>query len=160
MPKQYSSYPEMVVDPTKNYQAQFKTAKGDIVLDLFVAAAPKTVNNFVYLARDKYYDGLSFHRVIQGFMSQGGCPRGDGRGGPGYQFEDETAGNPYSHEAGTLSMANAGPNTNGSQFFICHAPQPHLNGKHTVFGKVTSGQDVVTSLQNGDAINEVVITES
>jgi peptidyl-prolyl cis-trans isomerase B (cyclophilin B) len=150
----------MVVDPTKNYQAQFKTAKGDIVLDLFVAAAPKTVNNFVYLARDKYYDGLSFHRVIQGFMSQGGCPRGDGRGGPGYQFEDETAGNPHSHEAGTLSMANAGPNTNGSQFFICHAPQPHLNGKHTVFGKVTSGQDVVTSLQNGDAINEVVITES
>lgn len=160
MPKQYSSYPEMVVDPTKNYQVQLKTIKGDIVLDLFVADAPKTVNNFVYLARDKYYDGLSFHRVIQGFMSQGGCPRGDGRGGPGYQFEDETAGNPHSHKAGSLSMANAGPNTNGSQFFICHAPQPHLDGKHTVFGKVVSGQDVVTSLQNGDAINEVVITES
>jgi len=160
VPKQYSSYPELVVDPTKNYQAQLKTAKGDIVLDLFVADAPKTVNNFVYLAHDKYYDGLSFHRVIQGFMSQGGCPRGDGRGGPGYQFEDETAGNPNRHEAGALSMANAGPNTNGSQFFICHAPQPHLDGKHTVFGKVTSGQDVVTSLQNGDAINEVVITES
>lgn len=160
MPKQYSSYPEMVVDPTKNYQVQLKTVKGDIVLDLFVADAPKTVNNFVYLARDKYYDGLSFHRVIQGFMSQGGCPRGDGRGGPGYQFEDETAGNPNRHETGSLSMANAGPNTNGSQFFICHAPQPHLDGKHTVFGKVVSGQDVVTSLQNGDAINEVVITES
>lgn len=160
MPKQYSSYPEMVVDPTKNYQVQLKTIKGDIVLDLFVADAPKTVNNFVYLARDKYYDGLSFHRVIQGFMSQGGCPRGDGRGGPGYQFEDETAGNPNRHETGSLSMANAGPNTNGSQFFICHAPQPHLDGKHTVFGKVVSGQDVVTSLQNGDAINEVVITES
>ena len=160
MPKQYSSYPEMVVDPKKNYQAQLKTAKGDIVLDLFAAAAPKTVNNFVYLARDKYYDGLTFHRVIQGFMSQGGCPRGDGRGGPGYQFEDETAGNPNRHETGTLSMANAGANTNGSQFFICHAPQPHLDGKHTVFGKVTSGQNVVTSLQNGDVINEVVITES
>jgi peptidyl-prolyl cis-trans isomerase B (cyclophilin B) len=160
VPKQYSSYPEMVVDPTKNYQAQLKTVKGDIALDLFVADAPKTVNNFVFLARDKYYDGLSFHRVIQGFMSQGGCPRGDGRGGPGYQFEDETAGNPNRHETGTLSMANAGPNTNGSQFFICHAPQPHLDGKHTVFGKVTSGQDVVTSLQNGDVINEVVITES
>jgi peptidyl-prolyl cis-trans isomerase B (cyclophilin B) len=150
----------MVVDPMKTYQAQLKTTKGDIVLDLFVAAAPKTVNNFVYLARDKYYDGLSFHRVIQGFMSQGGCPRGDGRGGPGYQFEDETAGNPNRHETGSLSMANAGPNTNGSQFFICHAAQPHLDGKHTVFGKVVSGQGIVTSLQNGDVINQVVITES
>ena len=160
MPKQYNSYPDMVIDPSKNYQATIKTTKGDIQLDLFAADAPKTVNNFVFLAQDKYYDGLTFHRVIAGFMSQGGCPSGDGRGGPGYRFGDETAGNPNRHETGSLSMANAGPNTNGSQFFICHAPQPHLDGKHTVFGKTTSGQGVVTSLQNGDVINEVIITES
>jgi peptidyl-prolyl cis-trans isomerase B (cyclophilin B) len=150
----------MVIDPSKKYQVTMKTSKGDIQLDLFAADAPKTVNNFVYLARDKFYDGLTFHRVIAGFMSQGGCPNGDGRGGPGYRFEDETAGNPHGHETGSLSMANAGPNTNGSQFFICHEPQPHLNGRHTVFGKVTSGQDVVTSLVNGDMINEVTVTES
>ncbi|MBN1220459.1 MAG: peptidylprolyl isomerase [Anaerolineae bacterium] len=158
--KQYNSYPDMVIDPTKTYQATFKTGKGDIQVDLFVADAPKTVNNFVFLARDKFYDGLTFHRVIAGFVSQGGCPNGDGRGGPGYKFADETAGNPHKHKAGSLSMANAGPNTNGSQFFICHAPQPHLDGKHTVFGQVTSGQDVVTSLKNGDVINKIVITES
>lgn len=160
MAKQYSSYPEMVIDPKKNYQATFKTAKGDIEVDLFAADAPKTVNNFVFLARDKFYDGLNFHRVIDGFVSQGGCPRGDGRGGPGYTFEDETRNNPHLHQAGSLSMANAGPNTNGSQFFICHGPQPHLDRKHTVFGQVRSGQDVVTSLKNGDKINEVIITES
>jgi peptidyl-prolyl cis-trans isomerase B (cyclophilin B) len=158
--KQYNSYPEMVIDPATTYQATIKTNKGDIHLDLFAADAPKTVNNFVFLARDKYYDGLTFHRVIQGFMSQGGCPQGDGRGGPGYRFEDETVGNPNEHETGSLSMANAGPNTNGSQFFICHSPQPHLNGRHTVFGRVTRGQDVVTSLQNGDVMTEIVITES
>jgi peptidyl-prolyl cis-trans isomerase B (cyclophilin B) len=150
----------MVIDPKKNYQATFKTAKGDIEVDLFAADAPKTVNNFVFLARDKFYDGLNFHRVIDGFVSQGGCPRGDGRGGPGYTFEDETRNNPHLHQAGSLSMANAGPNTNGSQFFICHGPQPHLDRKHTVFGQVRSGQDVVTSLKNGDKINEVIITES
>jgi peptidyl-prolyl cis-trans isomerase B (cyclophilin B) len=150
----------MVIDPDKTYQATIKTNKGDIELDLFAADAPKTVNNFVFLARDEFYDGLSFHRVISGFMAQGGCPQGDGRGGPGYRFEDETVGNPHRHETGSLSMANAGPNTNGSQFFICHAPQPHLNGRHTVFGKVRSGQNVVESLQNGDVMREVVITES
>ena len=160
MPKNYSNYPEMVIDPAKTYQATIKTDKGDINLDLFAADAPNTVNNFVFLARDEFYDGLSFHRVIGGFMSQGGCPQGDGRGGPGYRFADETAGNPHKHETGSLSMANAGPNTNGSQFFICHAPQPHLDGKHTVFGKVTGGQDVVTSLNNGDVMSEVIITES
>ncbi len=160
MPKEYSSYPEMVIDPAKTYQATIKTDKGDIELDLFAADAPQTVNNFVFLARDNFYDGLTFHRVIGGFMSQGGCPRGDGRGGPGYRFGDETMGNPHKHETGSLSMANAGPSTNGSQFFICHAPQPHLDGKHTVFGQVTSGQNVVTSLSNGDVITEVVITES
>lgn len=158
--KQYDSYPEMVIDPSKNYKATIKTEKGDIELELFAAEAPKTVNNFVFLGRDNFYDGLSFHRVIKGFMSQGGCPNGDGRGGPGYRFEDEVgSSNPHRHETGSLSMANAGPNTNGSQFFICHAPQPHLDGRHTVFGKTIKGQDVVVSLANGDKINEVIITE-
>ena len=160
MAKQYNKYPDMVIDTNKAYSVTFKTNKGDIDLDLFAVDAPKTVNNFVFLARDKFYDGLTFHRVIKGFMTQGGCPRGDGRGGPGYRFEDETHGNPHRHETGSLSMANAGPNTNGSQFFICHAPQPHLDGKHTVFGKVTGGQDVVDSLVNGDVISQVIITAS
>lgn len=159
--KQYSKYPDMVIDANKKYQATIKTNKGDIQLELFAKDTPKTVNNFVFLARDKFYDGLTFHRVIPNFMAQGGDPNGDGRGGPGYRFEDETRGNPrQKHETGSLSMANAGPNTNGSQFFICHGPQPHLDGKHTVFGKVTKGQDVVNSLKNGDVMNEVVITES
>lgn len=159
--KQYSKYPDMVIDPKKSYQATIKTSKGDIQLDLFASDTPKTVNNFVFLARDKFYDGLTFHRVINNFMAQGGCPDGDGRGGPGYRFEDETRGNPrQKHETGSLSMANAGPGTNGSQFFICHGPQPHLDGKHTVFGKVIKGQDVVNSLKNGDVMNEVIITES
>lgn len=160
MPRQYSSYPEMVIDPNKTYQTTIKTNKGDIQLDMFAAEAPKTVNNFVFLARDRFYDGLTFHRVIPGFMAQGGCPDGDGRGGPGYRFEDEKDGDLQKHETGSLSMANAGPNTNGSQFFICHAPQPHLDGRHTVFGKVTSGMNVITSLQNGDIISEVTIIES
>ncbi len=160
MAKQYSQYPEMVIDPKKNYQATIKTDKGDIKIDLFAADAPKTVNNFVFLARDNFYDGLTFHRVIDSFVSQGGCPLGTGTGGPGYKFEDETRNNPHKHEAGSLSMANAGSNTNGSQFFICHAPQPHLNGKHTVFGKVISGQNLVTSMKNGDVMREVTITES
>ena len=159
--KQYNNYPEMVIDPKKTYKAVIKTNKGDIHLDLFAADTPKTVNNFVFLAQDKFYDGLTFHRVIPNFMVQGGDPNGDGRGGPGYRFEDETRGNSrQKHETGSLSMANAGPNTNGSQFFICHGPQPHLDGKHTVFGKVTQGQDVINALKNGDVMNEVVITES
>lgn len=159
--KQYSKYPDMVIDSNKKYQATIKTNKGDIQLELFAKDTPKTVNNFVFLARDKFYDGLTFHRVIPNFMVQGGDPNGDGRGGPGYRFEDETRGNPrQKHETGSLSMANAGPNTNGSQFFICHGPQPHLDGKHTVFGKVMKGQDVVNSLKNGDVMNEVVIIES
>jgi len=158
--KQYSKYPDMVIDPKKAYRATIKTNKGDIHLDLFAKDTPKTVNNFVFLARDKFYDGLTFHRVISNFMVQGGDPNGDGRGGPGYKFEDETRGNSrQKHETGSLSMANAGPNTNGSQFFICHGPQSHLDGKHTVFGKVTQGQDVVNSLKNGDIMNEVIITE-
>jgi peptidyl-prolyl cis-trans isomerase B (cyclophilin B) len=159
--KQYSKYPDMVIDPQNSYRATIKTNKGNIELDLFAADTPKTVNNFVFLARDKFYDGLTFHRVIPNFMAQGGDPDGDGRGGPGYRFEDETRGNSkQKHETGSLSMANAGPNTNGSQFFICHGPQPHLDGKHTVFGKVTKGQEVVNALKNGDVMNEVIITES
>jgi peptidyl-prolyl cis-trans isomerase B (cyclophilin B) len=158
--RQYSSYPDMTIDPTEIYMATVKTNRGDIKLDLFAAEAPKTVNNFVFLARDGYYDGLTFHRVIPGFMAQGGCPHGTGTGGPGYKFEDETQGNPHKHETGSLSMANAGPNSNGSQFFICHGPQPHLDGRHTVFGKVTDGIDVVLSLEQGDFIEEIVISES
>jgi peptidyl-prolyl cis-trans isomerase B (cyclophilin B) len=150
----------MALDLGKTYTATIKTNRGDIELALFASDAPKTVNSFVFLARDGFYDGLTFHRVIPGFVAQGGCPHGTGTGGPGYQFEDETRGNPHKHEAGSLSMANAGPNTNGSQFFICHEPQPHLNGKHTVFGKVTTGMDVMLSLQQGDFMEEIVVTEA
>jgi len=149
----------MVIDPAKTYAATVKTNRGDIEMDLFAAEAPKTVNNFVFLARDGFYDGLTFHRVIRDFMAQGGCPLGTGTGGPGYKFEDETRGNPHRHEAGSLSMANAGPNTNGSQFFICHKPQPHLDGKHTVFGKVRKGMDVVLHLEQGDFIDKILISE-
>ncbi len=159
MATQYDSAPAMQIDPDKQYRASIETERGAIELELFAADAPKTVNNFVSLARDGFYDGLVFHRVIPNFMIQGGDPTGTGRGGPGYQFEDETAGNPNRHEAGSLSMANAGPNTNGSQFFITHAPQPHLDGKHTVFGRVTGGQDVVDAVQQGDAMKQVTISE-
>ena len=126
---------------------------------LFAADAPKTVNNFVFLARDKFYDGTVFHRVINDFMIQGGDPEGSGRGGPGYRFEDETKGNPNRHKVGSLSMANAGPNTNGSQFFITHIATDWLDGKHTVFGQVKSGQDVVNKIQQGDQLKSVTIQE-
>ncbi len=155
--KQYAAYPEMVIDPAKSYTATFNTSKGTIVMALDAKSAPKTVNNFVFLAQDKYYDGLTFHRVIPDFMVQGGCPEGSGRGGPGYKFGDEFAGNPNSHERGVISMANAGPGTNGSQFFITHVPCPWLNGKHTVFGKVTAGLDVVDSIKGGDTITSLTI---
>lgn len=156
----YSSAPEMAIDPQTKYSAIIETDKGDITLDLFAEAAPKTVNNFVFLASEGFYDGVTFHRVIENFMIQGGDPTGTGRGGPGYTFEDEVRGNPHTHETGSLSMANAGPNTNGSQFFICHSPQPHLNGRHTVFGKVTAGMDVVYAIQQGDIMNTITITET
>ena len=159
MAKRYASYPDMVIDPAKTYTATVKTNRGDIEVDLFAAEAPKTVNNFVFLARDGFYDGLTFHRVIADFVAQGGCPLGTGTGGPGYKFEDETRGNPHRHEAGSLSMANAGPNTNGSQFFICHKPQSHLDGKHTVFGKVRKGMDVVLRLEQGDFMDKILIGE-
>jgi peptidyl-prolyl cis-trans isomerase B (cyclophilin B) len=119
----------------------------------------KTVNNFVFLAREGFYDGVSFHRVISNFMIQGGDPTGTGSGGPGYSFEDEVEKNPLKHERGVISMANAGPNTNGSQFFITHSPQPHLNGKHTVFGKVVSSQDIVDLIRQGDTIERINISE-
>jgi len=156
----YSEPPKMQIDTDRSYRAIIETDKGTIEAELFAGDAPKTVNNFVALARDGFYDGLTFHRVINNFMIQGGDPTGSGSGGPGYRFEDEVANNPNRHETGSLSMANAGPNTNGSQFFITHEPQPHLNGRHTVFGKVTSGQDVVDAIEQGDAMQKVTIEES
>ena len=158
--KQYTSAPEMQIDPTKKYTATIATNRGDIVIALDAQHAPKTVNNFVFLAGEGFYDGVTFHRVIRDFMIQGGDPTGTGSGGPGYRFEDEVRNNPLKHESGVLSMANAGPNTNGSQFFITHSPQPHLNGKHTVFGKVTSGMNVVNAIRQGDVMTSVTITES
>ena len=148
----------MTIDLNKQYTATFKTSRGEIVCDLFTKDAPKTVNNFVFLAREKFYDGTVFHRVIANFMIQGGDPTGTGRGGPGYRFEDELN-NPHKHQVGSLSMANAGPNTNGSQFFITHIATDWLNGKHTVFGQVRSGQDVVNAIQAGDELISVTISE-
>lgn len=159
MSKQYSSPPEMQIDPTKIYNVTIETDAGKIELDLFPEHAPNTVNNFVTLAKDGFYDGILFHRVIPNFMVQGGDPTGTGSGGPGYKFNCETAGNPLKHERGVISMANAGPNTNGSQFFITHGPQPHLDGKHTVFGKVTSGQDVVDAIRQGATMTSVTVAE-
>jgi peptidyl-prolyl cis-trans isomerase B (cyclophilin B) len=136
--------------------AVFETARGPIRIELAPDKAPLTVANFVNLAKRGFYDGLDFHRVIADFMVQGGCPEGSGRGGPGYRFEDET-GNGLRHDRGVLSMANAGPNTNGSQFFITHVPTPWLDGKHTVFGKVIEGMDVVDAVKQGDKIERVRI---
>ena len=156
--QQWNSPPEMTIDPDKTYHVTIETERGDIELALYPEHAPKTVNNFVFLAREGFYDGVTFHRVIDDFMIQGGDPTGTGRGGPGYRFEDEVKGNPLTHETGVISMANAGPNTNGSQFFITHSPQPHLNGKHTVFGEVVSGQDVVDSIRQGDRMERVLVS--
>jgi len=150
----------MQIDPKKNYSATIETTRGTIVIEFAPQYAPKTVNNFVFLATEGFYDGVSFHRVINNFMIQGGDPSGTGSGGPGYRFEDETRHNPLKHERGVISMANAGPNTNGSQFFITHSPQPHLNGKHTVFGKVSQGLDVVDAIRQGDKMIKVTTTES
>ena len=156
---EWKSPPEMQIDPVKAYRAVIETNKGVIELELYPQHAPKTVNNFVFLAREGFYDDVSFHRVISDFVIQGGDPTGTGRGGPGYRFEDELKGNPLKHETGVISMANSGPNTNGSQFFISHSPQPHLDGRHTVFGKVVSGQEVVDVIQQGDIILNVKIHE-
>lgn len=157
--KQWSTQPGMQIDPSKSYRAMIETNKGIIELELSPEHAPKTVNNFVFLAREGFYDGVSFHRVISDFMIQGGDPTGTGRGGPGYRFEDEVEGNPLIHEGGVISMANAGPNTNGSQFFITLSSQPHLNRKHTVFGRVVKGQEVVDAIRQGDRMERVQVGE-
>jgi peptidyl-prolyl cis-trans isomerase B (cyclophilin B) len=157
--QRWDSPPEMQIDTSKAYMAEIETNKGIVELELYSEHAPKTVNNFVFLAREGFYDGVSFHRVISNFMIQGGDPTGTGSGGPGYSFEDEVEENPLKHERGVISMANAGPNTNGSQFFITHSPQPHLNGKHTVFGKVVSSQDIIDSIRQGDIIERINISE-
>jgi peptidyl-prolyl cis-trans isomerase B (cyclophilin B) len=158
--KQYSAAPVMVIDPEMKYTATFKTARGEIVCELFARDAPQTVNNFVFLAREKFYDGTLFHRVLADFMIQGGDPTGTGRGGPGYKFEDETKNNSHKHQVGSLSMANAGPNTNGSQFFITHVATNWLDGKHTVFGQVVKGQEVVDGIKQGDELIAVAIEEN
>jgi len=157
--KKWDKLPAMQIDPQKTYKATIETGKGDIELELYPEYAPKTVNNFVFLAQEGFYDGVTFHRVISNFMIQGGDPTGTGRGGPGYKFEDEVEDNPLRHEAGVISMANAGPNTNGSQFFITHSPQPHLDGMHTVFGKVVGDQGIVNAIQQGERITKVVVVE-
>ena len=136
-------------------QAIFETSKGTIRLELFEDKTPKTVDNFESLCEKQFYDGLTFHRVIPDFMIQGGCPEGTGTGGPGYRFEDEFHPELRHDGPGVLSMANAGPNTNGSQFFITHVPCPHLDGRHSVFGKVLEGQDVVDSIEQGDIMTTV-----
>jgi peptidyl-prolyl cis-trans isomerase B (cyclophilin B) len=157
--KQWNNAPEMQIDSEKTYRVKMETNRGAIELDLYPEHAPMTVNNFVFLCREGFYDGIVFHRVISDFMIQGGDPTGTGRGGPGYMFGDEVDGNPLIHERGVISMANAGPNTNGSQFFITHSPQPHLNGNHTVFGKVVEGLEVVDTIEQGDKMERVSVTE-
>jgi peptidyl-prolyl cis-trans isomerase B (cyclophilin B) len=157
--KQWDNPPAMQIDPQKTYHVTIETSRGDMELELYPEYAPKTVNNFVFLVQEDFYDGVVFHRVISDFMIQGGDPTGTGRGGPGYKFEDEVAENPLRHETGVISMANAGPNTNGSQFFITHSPQPHLDGLHTVFGKLVKGQEIVNAIQQGDRMVKVTVSD-
>ncbi len=153
MAKQWSRPPAMQIDPKKKYTARMETDKGTMVIELFADKAPKTVNNFVFLAREGFYDGVMFHRVISNFMAQGGDPTGRGSGGPGYKFEDEFHPSLRHDKQGVLSMANAGPNTNGSQFFITHVPTPHLDNRHSVFGQVVEGLDVLMSIPPRDPNN-------
>jgi peptidyl-prolyl cis-trans isomerase B (cyclophilin B) len=161
--KQYSGLPPMQLDPNKTYTAHFTTTKGEFDVNLYASEAPITVNNFVFLARDGFYDGIVFHRVIKNppFMVQGGDPTGTGTGGPGYKWNDEASALRLKHEGpGVLSMANAGANTNGSQFFITHVATPWLDGKHAVFGRVAGdGQKVVNAIEQGDQIQSITITE-
>jgi len=166
--KQYSAPPAMQIDPQKTYIATFETARGDIVIELFADKAPNTVNNFVFLAREGFYDNTTFHRVIPNFMAQGGDPTGTGTGGPGYRFADEFHSDLRHNGPGILSMANAGPNTNGSQFFITYTATPHLDNKHAVFGRVIEGMDNLKAIsprdprrarQAGDAIKTIRIEE-
>ena len=150
MAKRYSKPFDVKIDPTKKYTAKIETDRGTIVLQLYATQAPRTVNNFVCLAEDGFYDGVTFHRVIPDFMAQGGDPTGTGTGGPGYRFADEFHRDLRHDAPGVLSMANAGPDTNGSQFFITHVPTPWLDGKHTIFGKVSEGLDVLMSIPPRD----------
>jgi peptidyl-prolyl cis-trans isomerase B (cyclophilin B) len=171
MSKQYNAPPAMLIDSSKKYMATFKTSRGDIRITLFTDKAPNTVNNFIFLARDGFYDGTTFHRVIEDFMVQGGDPTGTGRGGPGYKFNDEKSALGMRHDGpGVLSMANAGPNTNGSQFFLTHVATPWLDGKHAVFGKVADKEsldvlmkirvrDPMSDPQPGDSLDTVTISE-
>jgi cyclophilin family peptidyl-prolyl cis-trans isomerase len=165
----YSAPPDMQIDPEKDYTATFKTEKGDFVVELFADKAPKTVNNFVFLAREGFYNNTTFHRVIANFMAQAGDPSATGRGGPGYRFADEFHPSLKHDSPGVLSMANAGPGTNGSQFFVTFTPTPWLDGKHTVFGKIIEGLDVLkkislrdpqTARTPGDRIDTIEIAES
>jgi peptidylprolyl isomerase len=167
--KQYASAPPMLIDTNKKYTATVKLAKGgEFVIRLYPDKAPVTVNSFVFLARQGYFDGVTFHRVLEGFMAQGGDPTGTGGGGPGYEFANEDSDLTFD-KAGVVAMANAGRDTNGSQFFITFGPTPHLNGGYTIFGQVTSGMDVVNGLRPrdpddlpdyaGDAIETVTISE-
>lgn len=153
MSKQWNKPPEMQIDQKKSYKARMETSKGLMVIELFAAQTPITVNNFVFLAREGFYDDVIFHRVIDNFMVQGGDPTGTGRGGPGYRFVDEFHPSLKHNKRGILSMANAGPATNGSQFFITHGPTPHLDGRHTVFGQVVEGIDVLMSIPARDPGN-------
>ena len=146
LPKQYASAPSLVLDPTKLYFATIHTNHGDMLLELFAAEAPRTVNNFVFLAREGFYEDGCFHRVIKDFMIQGGCPKGDGTGGPGYRFPDEEV--KRSYVKGTLAMANAGPNTNGSQFFIVHGANVGLPPNYTIFGMLVEGEETLDTLAN------------
>ncbi len=174
MANQYSSPPEMSIDPSKSYTAAIQTSKGTITAELFASETPITVNNFVFLGREGFYTNGGFHRVIKGFMVQGGCPKGDGTGGPGYRFADEKVTRQYVR--GTLAMANSGPNTNGSQFFIVHGDNAGLPPNYTIFGMLTDGLDVLDALADTEVtggsrgersrpterlkINSVEITES
>lgn len=157
--KHWDQAPDMQIDVSKTYGVTIETNRGNIELELYPEHAPNTVNNFVFLAREGYYDGVTFHRVIADFMIQGGDPTGTGAGGPGYKFACEVADNPLRHERGVISMANAGRDTNGSQFFITHLRQPHLDGNHTVFGKVVTGQQVVDAIEQNDTMTRVSVQE-
>jgi peptidyl-prolyl cis-trans isomerase B (cyclophilin B) len=154
----YTSPPPMSIDTSADYTAIIETEKGDLVCELFAADVPVTVNNFVFLAQEGFYDNTTFHRVIAGFMAQGGDPTATGTGGPGYKFADEFS--VHKHGTGALSMANAGSNTNGSQFFITYEPQPHLDGKHSVFGQLVEGKDVLEAIRQGDVIKTIRIEKS
>lgn len=151
--QRWSHPPDMGINPDKDYKAILHTDKGDIRINLFEKIAPKTVNNFVFLSKEGFYDETIFHRVIMNFMAQGGDPTGKGTGGPGYTFDDEIANELKHNKPGILSMANAGPNTNGSQFFITHVPTPWLDGKHAIFGEVVEGLDVLFSIPARDPQN-------